>query len=103
MEDRNGTTLSPGDPVLWYFDEETEALSATVLREDAGRVLIQLDQSDPFWATDPRFGAVREKLNAAHAEGGDPPFDSQEAFVVPGSALLFFGNWANGEEEGEDE
>jgi hypothetical protein len=104
MEDRHGTTLSPGDPVLWYYDEkEEDAIPATVLREEAGGALIQRDQRDPVWAIDPRFDPVREKLTAALAEAGHPSYDSQEAFVVPSSALLFFGNWDDDGDELEDE
>jgi hypothetical protein len=95
MPDRNGTPLSPGDPVLHSSDIGVSM--ATVLRKVDDGYLIQIDP--PRRLVRPRHPspavvAILDQVDAIFEEArrNDIDLDTQEPFVVPGSALTYIGS-----------
>ena len=92
MPDRNGTPLSPGDPVLHSSDVGVSM--ATVMRIVDDGYLIQLDP--PIRLVKPRdpspaVVAILDQVDAIFEEArqNDIDLDTQEPFVVPGSQLTY--------------
>jgi hypothetical protein len=90
--DRRGTLLEPGDPVVYFHDEET-ALSATVLRVVGQEFLIQLDPTAHRATT----GVTLRTATS------DFEFCGQEPFEVRGLRLEFSGEWGDEAELDEAE
>ena len=87
MPDRNGTSLSPGDPVL--VSDLDDAVCATVLDElPDNRYLVHLEPLRRFRRDDLPFD-IDALVDEAYADSLG--FGGQQPYSVPGSALQYVG------------
>ena len=99
MGDRQNTTLSAGDPVLYWSDPDQaeDPVPATVIRDLGNdRYTIQLDQQRPGRMSSWQVTRIRKEAEEALSDSESGVLDLQEPFEVDGSSLQFVGG-SNGD------